>query len=192
MKTTPNLGPTQTFAEAVLDALAGKENELVQFASGTRTIELCTSGEPIGVYEGKLQEGDINCTVRMLTAEGTIRVKQAGAIAIGARVKRSSSKVATAATPAAGQVLIGVKVAPASNGSADDIIEVLPLRGLFTPVVPVASTAATTSAATINALAVGASYTQAEIQALRTETAKIATDLAAIRANLVTGGAFSA
>lgn len=192
MKTTEIEECNQTFVETVLDALSGKEGELVQFTSGANTIELCSTGTPIGVYLGKLQAGNLNCGVRLLTAEGTIRVKQAGAIPVGTLVKRSTSKVASAATPAAGQVLIGIKKAPATNGAAGDIIEIIPLRGVYSPVVPVATTAKTNGGSTaILALAVGGTYSQAEVQALRAQIAAVSADLEALRANLVTSGVAS-
>ena len=130
MKTPLTEGPKKTFQENVLDALLTHECELVEFHTTTGKIQLYTSGNPIGVFEGKLQAGSINCTVRLFNAEGTMRVKQSGAINPGDRVRPNiggtASYVESAATPSAGTKVLGIKISPQSAGAAGDIIEIMP------------------------------------------------------------------
>lgn len=125
-------GNRRSFTEKSDVNLDGKEFELVQLITDGETVKLRTDGAiALGVYEGKLINGQHEVTVRTLGSGGTYRVRQSAAIVPGARVMADSdnpTKVKTAAANGALPVrTLGIKLGTA-NGAAGDIIEVLDLQ----------------------------------------------------------------
>lgn len=119
MQTYSN-GPCRTFVEEVTGALTGKEGYLVELGS-TGGVQLLTSGIPIGVIEGKLQ-GDDAVNIRLIGKGGTVKVVQSAAVELGARlIGESGGKVSTLTTGRS----VGIKISPASSGSANDVIEII-------------------------------------------------------------------
>jgi hypothetical protein len=186
MKVTSIEGPVISLTENVLGALNGTEGQLVQFASGTDKIELAAAGgTAIGVVEGRLQDGSAGVAVRLLNAGGIVRMKQSAAIVPGARVRVAASGLIQTLAGTGNFPVVGVKIGTA-NGAANDIVQVLVIASA---VPPVAQSAVTNiGSAGILALSVGASYVQAEVQALRAQLAAVSLDLAAMRTVLATAG----
>lgn len=183
MKTLQVDGPVVTFQEVTLDALVGKEGYAVEVTSAGK-IQLHASGEPIGIYEGKLIAGSPNCAVRLLTGGSIVRFIQSAAIVPGVRVKSVAGKATTAAI---NNDAIGIKIG-STNGAADDMISVLVFPKQVNLVGGVTIAAQTGTAAALDALTFSATVTQAEAEALRDETADIAADVLALRTALINAG----
>lgn len=125
----PTKGENRTFSENDT-SLNGKEDLLLEFNSDG-TVKLNTGARPIGVHNGKLQNGQAEVNVRLFGTGGSLRATQSAAIAVGARVMVDSdapTKVKTYATTAGANTRwLGVKLADSSNtanGAAGDVIEI--------------------------------------------------------------------
>jgi hypothetical protein len=127
---TYNDSPYQTFKEATVGALDGKEHHVVELdPTNDDGVRLATGANgSVGVLKQKLQDGPLgtgDVNVRLLGGGGTIKVVAGGAIAKWARVKSAvGGKVVVAST---GDRSIGIKK---TNGtSADgDVIEIIDIQ----------------------------------------------------------------
>jgi hypothetical protein len=101
--------------------LVGKEHYLVELVSASASIQLLTSGAPIGVLKSRM-ESDSQWNTRLIGKGGTVVMIAGGAIAAGAYVKGlSGGKVVTANTT---EKAIGVYLG--ADAAVDgDLIEVL-------------------------------------------------------------------
>ncbi|MBC2592690.1 hypothetical protein H5P28_00290 [Ruficoccus amylovorans] len=126
MKTTYQLGPVITLTAANIASLEGKENHLVSVDATGKAALLSGSALAIGVFDSRLAPDSDEIAVRLLSGGGTLVVRQSAAIAPGARVAGVAAS-ATVTTAAAGTRSLGVKVSPATNGAAGDLIEIIPL-----------------------------------------------------------------
>lgn len=147
-------GNRRSFTEKSDVNLDGKEFELVQLITDGETVKLRTDGAiALGVYEGKLINGQHEVTVRTLGSGGTFRVRQSAAITPGTRVMADSdnpTKVKTAAANGALPVrTLGVKLGT-TNGAAGDIIEVLDVQEDITALDAAAAFSVTQGAITDN------------------------------------------
>lgn len=115
-------GSRATFEANVPDDLVGKEYYYVELVSGSRKIQLFTSGVAIGVLENKL-EGTDDWTVRLLGCGGTYKVKCSGAVAHLADVKAASG--GTAVDQGGSGRALGYLLSPVGGAVADDIAEIL-------------------------------------------------------------------
>ena len=114
-----------TLTEEVAKALDGKEYFGVALGTADGTVKVATSAtDVIGVMQGKMRLGDAAVNVRLLNAEGTIKVKAGGVIAKGARVKCDANGKFVVA--GAGDRSIGYKLTQ-GNSADNDVIEVLVL-----------------------------------------------------------------
>lgn len=115
-------GSYATFEAAVPADLVGKEDYYVELVSGTRTIQLATSGVAIGVLKARLQGGK-DWTVRLLGCGGTYRAKASGAITHLAAVKVASG--GTAVAQGGSGRITGYLLSPVAGAAANDICEIL-------------------------------------------------------------------
>lgn len=113
----------ESFLAAVPANLVGKAGYLVEFAPGTRTIQLYTATAarpPIGVLFQNL-EGDTYWNVRMIGRAASVRMIASGNIAANAQVKGANGGTIVQANT--GDNCIGVSVDGAAH-VANDIMEV--------------------------------------------------------------------
>lgn len=114
--------PYRAYKAAVAAALIGKENYVVEQAAAAETIQLFTSGIPLGVLRERL-EGSDHWNVRLLGKGGTVKVIASGAINTPAYVKAESGGKVIAASST--NLAIGVKTSPAAAAAAGDVIEIV-------------------------------------------------------------------
>jgi hypothetical protein len=117
---------TDTFEEAVFGALVTAEHLAVQLTTAGK-IELASSGRAIGVAQAKSHSQDTDVLVRLLGKNGTVKMKQSGAIATGAAVTLDPSnagKVRAIPVAAGTYRALGTKKTVGS-GAAGDVIEVI-------------------------------------------------------------------
>lgn len=172
-------GPYRTFTEETPGQLSGKEGYLVELTSNSKA-QLLTTGVPVGVVHQKLQ-GSNDVTVRLLGKGGTVKMLQAGAITVGARLraKASSGKVEAGTAGLA----IGIKISPTGNGADGDFCEVLDLPGVIPQTLALGNTDSE-----IGALTISGSYSQAEVTALRDKCEELADDVRALKTKLDAAG----
>lgn len=102
--------------------LIGKEHHYVELVSGSRKIQLLTTGDAIGVLENKL-EGGVDWTVRLLGCGGSYKAVAGGAITHLAAVKGASGGKAVA-QGGSGRIT-GKYISPESSAADGDVVEVL-------------------------------------------------------------------
>lgn len=115
-------GPYRAYKAAVAADLLGKEKYLVEQVAGAETIQLFTSGIPLGVLHQKL-EGDDVWSVRLLGKGGTVKVIANGVIATPAYVKAENGGKVVASSST--NLSIGVKTSPVADAAAGDVIEIV-------------------------------------------------------------------
>lgn len=121
-----------TLNEAVAGALDGKEDFLVS-VNATGGLVLYTGAFPaFGVMVSKLQAGETAVRVRILGKNGTVRIKQGGAIVPGARVMGDVAD-GMVVTAAAGGRTLGIKLG-STNGADGDVILVADVIEGATPI----------------------------------------------------------
>lgn len=115
-------GPYRTYIAAVPANLIGKEGYVVEQIAATETIQLFTSGIPLGVLQQRL-EGDDAWSVRLFGKGGTLKVVAGGAINTPAYVKPASGGKVVAAS--SGNLAVGVKTLPSAAAADGDVIEIV-------------------------------------------------------------------
>lgn len=177
-------GNSRTFVEEVAGALDSKEFYLVELGAADNSVKLLTAtvSNVIGVFENKLQAGEVDVNIRMLGKNGTFKVKMGGVAAQGDRLIGANGGKAVklpAGTPGLHRV-IGRKLTY-GNSADNDVVEVSDQpEWVFVPtVVALTSTDGTAAAA-------------ADLAALKAEAEKIGDDVRAVHAALVTAGIISA
>jgi hypothetical protein len=121
MRETYTDGPYRTFKAAVAADLIGKEGYVVEQVAGAETIQLFTTGKPLGVLHQRL-EGSDQWSVRLIGKGGTVRVKAGGAINTPDYVKPANGGKVTAAVST--NLAIGLKISPVAASVDGDIIEI--------------------------------------------------------------------
>ncbi|MBI5689258.1 MAG: hypothetical protein HZC55_04115 [Verrucomicrobia bacterium] len=114
-----------TLTEAVAGALDGKEDLLLSLDATGKAVLYDGTSPATHVMVGRLQDGDGQVRARILGKNGTVRIKQNGAIVPGARVIAHAG-TARVVTAAAGGRSLGFKLdrQGKGNGAAGDVIEV--------------------------------------------------------------------
>jgi hypothetical protein len=112
----------RAYKAAVPADLIGKEGYIVEQVAGAETIQLYTSGIPLGVLHQRL-EGGTEWNVRLLGKGGTVKVVAGGAISTPAYVKPDSGGKVVAASST--NLAIGVKTSPTAAAANGDFIEIV-------------------------------------------------------------------
>ncbi|WP_221029908.1 hypothetical protein [Actomonas aquatica] len=124
-----------TLTEAVAGALDNKEDFLVSVNAAGKAVLYDGTFPAFGVMVSKLQAGETAVRVRILGKNGTVRIKQGGAIVPGVRVQGDPAD-GMVVTAAAGGRTLGIKLdrAGIGNGADGDVIEVADVVEGDTPV----------------------------------------------------------
>jgi hypothetical protein len=124
-KITASESNYDTLTEAVAGALNGKEDLLLSLDNTGKAVLFDGTYPATHVMVSRLQDGDGQVRARILGKNGTVRIKQNGAIVPGSRVIAHAG-TARVVTAAAGGRSLGFKLdrPGIGNGAAGDVIEI--------------------------------------------------------------------
>jgi len=176
-------GTSRTFVEEVAGALDSKEFYLVELGTADNSVKLLTAsiGNVIGVFQNKLQAGELDVNIRLLGKNGTFKVKMGGVAAQGDKLIGATGGKAVKLPATPGRYKVIGKKLTYGNSADNDVVECSdqPEWVVVPTVVALTSTDGVAGAA-------------ADLTALKAEAEKIGDDVRALHAALVTAGIITA